>query len=473
MKVLMSSLKKLKSFLRKPEGFFAGTAIVFGGIFLLLLPPLQTPDEASHFLRAYQLSQFELTPIGHEGAVAGNLPKSLSKTIELLDTNPSLRFHPETKYDIHRTKAALNMPLNKGDKEFTTGVTSYSPVGYLPQAIGIFLGTLINLPPVALMYIARLASLVAWVGLLFMSIKIVPSKKWVFAGLGLLPMLIAQGLSPGIDAISVGLGVLFIALVLKMRTLPSISQKWWIALVVTACLIALTKQTTIIVLGFAFLLRAGQFDKEKWKAILKKYSVFVLPALVFIGWTLIIYAQNLGGTTQVEGQNGAGQVSNLLHHPFRFVQVTFNTFFTTWGDSVISSFVGNFGWLDTPLAGGFVSLGYIIIAGMLLINYETEKAKEKISRRQKWLIAILALAYVIGTCLALYVLYSPVDFNIIYGLQGRYFLLYLFILIPLFAGLQLKMPKKHFVTFVVAGSLFLLIISTLTLYIRYYITLFT
>jgi uncharacterized membrane protein len=364
----------------------------------------------------------------------------------------------------------VDIPLNKHDRAFTTGVTSYSPVGYLPQAIGIFAGLLLNLPPIVLMYIARLASLIAWIGLIFISIRLVPSKKWAFVGLGLLPMLVAQAISPGIDAISIGLGVLFIALVLKMRTFPNISQKWWIALVIIACLIALTKQTTIVVLGFAFLLKYTQLDTEKWKGFFKKCSIFVLPAIVFIGWTLVVYAQNLGGTTAIEGQNSAGQISNMLHHPFRFIQVLFNTFFTTWGDNVINSFIGNFGWADTPLAGGFVGLGYIFIAGMLFINYET--VKEKINRREKWLLVILALIYIIGTCLALYVLYSPVDFNIVYGLQGRYFLLYLFIIVPLFAGLQLKMPKKYFVTFACTGSLFLLTISVLTIFIRYYVTLF-
>lgn len=467
----MSFLKKLKTFLRKPEGFFAGASVVFGGVFLLLMPPLQTPDEASHFLRTYQVAQFEMTPQEHNGAIAGNFPKSLSKTIELLDTKPSLRFHAETKYDLHRTKAALNIPLNKDDRAFTTGVTSYSPIGYIPQAVGVFVGMLLNLPPVVLMYIARLASLIAWVGLIFMSIKLVPSKKWVFAGLGLLPMLVAQGISPGIDAISVGLGVLFIALVLRIRTLSSVGKKWWITLIAVGCLIALTKQTTIAVLGFAFLLKTNQFDTAKWKAIFKKCLIFVLPILVFIGWTLLVYAQGLGGTTQIEGQNSAGQISNVLHHPFRFVQVIFNTFFTTWGDSVINSFIGNFGWADTPLAGGFVGLGYIFIAGLLLINYET--LREKVNRREKWILAALASVYVVGTCLALYILYSPVNYSIIYGLQGRYFLLYLFMIIPLFAGLQLKMPKKYFITFVRIGSLLLLTVSALTIYIRYYITLFT
>lgn len=466
----MSFSKRFMAFVRRPEGFFLTATIVFGGIFLLLFPPLQTPDEASHFMRAYQVSQFELAPMAHGGLIGGELPKSLSATIKLLDTNPSLRFHPETKYDLHRTAAALHIPLDKNDRTFTSGVTSYSPVGYIPQAIGIFIGTLFNLPPVVLMYIARVMSLVTWAFLIFMSIKLVPYKKWAFVGFGLLPMFIAQAVSPGIDAISIGLGVLFLASVLHLREKPTIRLKWWLVLLLMACLIALTKQTTILILGFVFLLKSSQFEALSWKGVAKKLLIIILPVFIFIGWTLITSHLNLAGTTQIEGQNSSGQVSNIVHNPLRFPQVLFNTFFTTWGDSVDQSFIGDFGWADTPLAGGLVNLGYIFIALLLFANYDT--VRTKLTRVNKWLIILLVAAYVLGTCAALYVFYSPVNFNIVYGLQGRYFLLALFMLIPIFATSQLKLSKTKYTRLVQIGASLLLLASALTIYLRYYITLF-
>jgi uncharacterized membrane protein len=467
----MSFLDRFKSFARRPEGFFLIASIVSGGIFLLIIPPLQTPDEASHFFRSYQVSQLGFVPIVRDGNVGGDLPTSFAETVKFLDTKPSLRFHPETKYDLHRTKAALNMPLQKNTTHFTSGVAGYSPVGYLPQAASLLIGTFFNLPVVALMYIARLASLTTWIVLVFFAIKIVPVKKWAFVGLGLLPMLVAQAISPGIDAISIGLSVLFIAIVLKLRTVPKISTKWLVSLIAIAALIALTKQTALLVLGFVFLLHSNQFDGAKWKAVLKKLLVIIVPVLLFISWTALASHLNVTSSS-VPGQNSSAQLLDIIHNPFRFPQVLFNTFFTTWGDDVIRSFIGNFGWMDTPLAGGIVAIGYVFIAFMLFTNYEPITNKLLLTRSSRWLLGVLASLYVIGTCAALYLFYSPVDFNIIYGLQGRYFLLVLFMLVPLFASLSLRMPKRNFIKTIHVASTFLLLASALTIYLRFYIVLF-
>jgi len=462
----MRFLDRLKVLLREPQGFFLAVSLIFGGIFLLIIPPLQTPDESSHFLRVYQLSQFHLAPTIQDNIVGGELPRSLSKTIKLLDTNPSLRFHAETKYDIHRTAEVLHMPLNKQDTMFTSGVTGYAPVGYIPQSIGVFLGSLINLPAIVLMYIARLMSLLVWIALIFTAITIVPYRKWAFVAVGLLPMLVAQAVSPGIDAMSIGLGVLFIASVLFLRTKTRIPTKWWVGLLVIACLIALTKQTTILVLGFVFLLKLSQFDTKRWKSYLKKALLLLLPAFLLVGWSLV----SLSVESPVPGQDSGAQLSNIIHTPLRLPQVLFNTFFTTWGDDVVRSLIGNFGWIDTPLAGGIVAIGYIFIAAILFIGYES--INKKLSRIHKILLLLLTFLYVIGTCTALYLLYSPVNFDVIYGLQGRYFLLVLFMLIPVFAVTSIKMPRKSYIKLVRIGSLFLIVASALTIYLRYYVELF-
>jgi len=458
---------RFKTFMRRPEGFFLCTSMLFGGVFLLIMPPIQTPDEASHFLRAYEVSQLEIVPKTQNRIVGANLPVSLSKTIHLFDS-PSLRFYPNVKYDIHRTAAALHMPLNKNTKMFTSGVAAYAPIGYIPQAIGIFIGSIFNAPVVVLMYIARLASLCTWTALVFMAIMIAPNKKWAFAGLGLLPMLVAQAISPGIDAISVGLGVLFIASVLKLRELPKIELKWWVCLLSIACLIALTKQTTLVVLGFLFLLKLKQFDTDRLKAIAKKTGILIIPLVIYIIWGAM--TASLVSSSVIVGQNSSEQTSLIIHHPLRFPHVIFNTFFTTWGDDVIRSFIGDFGWVDTPLPGVVVNMGYIFIAALLFINYES--IKKKLSRADRYLIVTLIGLYIIGTCAALYIFYSPVGYPAINGLQGRYFLLFLFMAILLFVGVQLRISQEHYARLVKVGTILLLFASVLTLYLRYYVKLF-
>lgn len=453
---------------KSPEIFFLVGASMFGMLFILLTPPLQTPDETPHFLRAYQVSRLGVISTWRDGVLGAELPVSLSKTIDLLDTNPHIAFHSEYKYNLHKTAAALHIPLNKSDTKFLgiAHTSGYAAIGYIPQAIGVGVGELFNLPPVLLMYMARLGSLIAWILLLFFSIRLIPYRKWTMVGLALLPMLVAQSGSPGIDTTSIGLSVLFISSILYLRTRGIIEGKWWLLLVLLGCLIALTKQTSILAIGFVFLLQWNQFDDKKWKGITKKLGVVVLPLIFITGWSAITSYLHLAAGSGVPGQDTGAQLAEIIQHPLRLPAVIFNTFFLTWGDGVITSFMGNFGSLDTPLSGGMIVAGYITLAFILFASYE--KVATPLSRAQRWLVAGIVGLYVVGTLAALYLTYSPVGFEIVYGLQGRYLLLVPFMLIPLTWASSLKAPKSHYINVVRIVMPLLLLCSAVTIYMRFY-----
>jgi len=454
-----------------PEKFFLIIAGLFGLLFIGLTPPLQTPDEATHFLRSYQVSQLGFVAANDDGVIGGDLPVSFEQTMTLLDTEPVIEFNPGAKYDLHKTIAALKIPLDRDTKDFETvgGAVTYSPIGYIPQAIGIAIGVLINAPPVVLMYAARAANLIVWVIIIYNAIKLLPHKKWALAGLALFPMFVAQAGSPGVDMISIGLATLFIAYILHLRTQLAINNTSLLLILLLGCAIALTKQTTILVLGFVFLLRLSQFSGTRTKSILMLSSFIIIPILVSIGWGLLTSYLNLNAVAGVPGQNSSQQLMGILHEPWSLPIVIFNTFFFAWGDGVVASLIGSFGWLDTPLSSGLVVIGYICLAFLLFTNYD--KPKLELRKVDKWLLASIITLYILGTMAALYITYAPVGFGVLYGLQGRYFLLVILMAIPLFWSLPIKIAKQHYVKFLKVSTLFLLINSALAIYLRFYITI--
>lgn len=460
-----------KSVFQKPELFFVVFAGIFGLIFILLMPPLQTPDEQAHFLRVYQISQLHFISKDTGGVPGDDLPSSLSKTMKLLDT-PTIEFHTDRKYNIHSTAAALKINLNKSKTKYTSiaSTSAYSPIGYIPQAVLVGLTSIFNAPPVLLMYAARAGSLGAWLGLVFAAIRILPYRKWTVAGLALLPMLIGQAGSPGIDAISIGLGILFIAIILRLCREVSIPRRWWAILLVLGCLIALTKQTTFLVIGFVFLLPSDRFDSTRFKGILMKALIIIIPFLCIAVWTLATSYLHLTSGSGIPHQSFHGQLSNIILNPFRFWQVVFNTFFLTWGDSVIASFAGVFGWADTPLSEGIIVAVFIYIAYLLLRSYE----RREVGYKKSVVITttIILILYIVGTMAALYLLYSPVNFDIIYGLQGRYFLLALFIALPLCQLIRKTTDLKVYATVVRTVAPIVLVCAGLTIYLRFYVKLF-
>ena len=178
---------------------------------------------------------------------------------------------------------------------------------------------------------------------------------------------------------------------------------------------------------------------------------------------------NLNTASGVPGQSSSQQLLGIFEHPLRLPTVIFNTFFFTWGDGVVGSLIGSFGWLDTPLSSGLVMIGYVCLAFLLFANYA--KPKLELRRFDKWLIAGIITLYALGTMAALYIMYAPVNFGVLYGLQGRYFLLPILMAIPLFWSTKIKVAKRYYVTFLKVTTIALLVCSALTIFLRYYVTI--
>jgi uncharacterized membrane protein len=92
------------------------------------------------------------------------------------------------------------------------------------------------------------------------------------------------------------------------------------------------------------------------------------------------------------------------------------------------------------------------------------------AKARKLLIIAMLFVYWLAVSASMYVYYSPVGFKIIVGLQGRYFLPAASLLIPLFYGGALRIKDSVYHKLAIGLPLFLLAASTITIYVRYYIS---
>jgi uncharacterized membrane protein len=449
-----------------PEKLFLVMAGVFGLTFLIIIPPLQTPDEPSHFLRAYQISYGEFIAQHKNGVTGGYLPTSVGNTILILEKANPIEFKTDVKYNVRIAKDVINVPLNQGDKTYydISAAASYSPFGYVPQAIAILLSRLINAPPIIALYMARAAILCTWVVLGWLAIKLIPYKKVALFAILLFPMFIAQSISIGVDAISIGAGAVFVAAILRATQQKATSQRLGVILVVAALTMVMSKQIMIVLLPLIFLVKTDLFT-TKLRGRVFKLSILALPAAMLALWTAAVSVTSLTTSQLVNHQNAPEQVRFLLEHPLHFGKVLFDTFFFGWGNSVVDSVVGIFGWVDTPLSEGFIALGFFALTVILTTSYPE---KVVIRKSTRWLFGILSLAYALGVCGAMYLLYSPVGFNIVVGVQGRYLLPILFILIPVFYGFA-QIKKHKYIMFVLSAVSIMFLVSVATIIFRYFV----
>jgi uncharacterized membrane protein len=448
-----------------PVKFFIGATLTFGFIFIVITPPFETPDEQVHFLRAYQVSEFNFIPDKARNITGGYLPASLDRTISYTMTNPNVHFNANKKYNMYKTFQAASFktePQKKKLYDFSS-TSYYSPIAYLPQAAGILIARILNLAPLGAMYAGRIGNLLAWTILLALSIRLMPRKKWTLVAVALLPIAIFQSISLSTDVMTVGLMALAITLIFNFRECKkAIDTKWFIGLLTTLICLVLCKQVMFLFLPAVLLIPNRVLGKN---AVLKKLILILVPLIIFGVWMLAV--KNVGSISNpINHEDPVQQTNFILHNPHSFINVLWNTYLYRWGDSITGSFIGIFGWQDAPLSELFIVFGYISLAFLLFSNYTI---KPWLNRNQKLLLAVIAFVYWLAVSAALYVYYSPVGYKIIVGLQGRYFLPLAILAIPILYGGWLRTSKIAYRRVAVLAPIVLLLASTITIYVRYFV----
>ena len=397
------------------ELLFAVLALVFGVVFLVITPPFQIADEPAHYYRAYQVSQFEFVSqrIGNE--VGGYVPKSILITAEAVSQN--IARHPENKQDVDKIISLLGQPLDGANKEFVAfaGAVQYSPVVYVPQAIGIIIGQAFNGSPLVLLYLGRFMNLICWILICFMAIRMLPVDKKVWVLLLLMPMSIFQAASLSADAVTNALAVLATALALKYAygKDKSLDQKALITLFAVFILLSLCKQVYIpMVLLFLLIPQSKIGTRLKYISVFISLFVFCVAASAI--WMLVI--KDLSAPIR-EGTSMMGQINYILSNPLGFLWIMAKSIAIN-APRYVASCIGAIGWGGKIFPIPFYFAYFIAV--MLFAAISDDGVIVGWQDKMKILVAIVSVVFLIE--LALYLTWMPVGAQIIEGVQGRYFI---------------------------------------------------
>jgi uncharacterized membrane protein len=400
-----------------PARAFVWVAMLFGLALALLTAPLEAPDEPQHFLRAYQVSEGRLLPVRDGQHGGGVLPVSL---LDMTQRFQFLRFHTERKTSWWKIRESLQVPLEPGKRAFIPFVTAiYSPIAYVPQAIAIGIGRRLALPPLALMYLARCANLLAWVGMGYAALRITPVCARPLFLLLLMPMSLFQAASLSADATTNGLAVLFAAAVMRMALAGrdrQITGLAWAGLTFISAALTLTKFAYLPICALALLIPAERFGSraQRATALLLFFAANVAVVLLWAPQT-----RGLDATLRDDADVSARrQVAYLRAHPTAAIRVAAHAFAAD-GWRMIRSCIGSrLGSKDAPMWGGFI-LVYLI--AMLLACWSAERRPGPPALRKLllWILVPTAVS-IVGIGLLNYLYWTPVGANHIEGLQGRY-----------------------------------------------------
>ena len=154
----------MSNFLKTPlYRFWLTVNCVMGLFYVFVVPPFQSPDEFNHFNKIIHILEGHFLPEVDTPTVSlgGYIPQSL---LDIED--PYLRFvwYDDLKSNADTVKMVFSTPLSKTQKKFVPfpNTARYTPVAYSAAVIGCGIGWVLDLNPVYLMYMGRLANLILW-----------------------------------------------------------------------------------------------------------------------------------------------------------------------------------------------------------------------------------------------------------------------------------------------------------------------
>lgn len=454
----------MKKVLFKPENIFIIVCLFWGGIFALLNPPFQAPDEDSHLFKMYGYTIGSLNYKKENGWAGQILPTSI---VNIHLYYSKYKRQTELKTSLKETFLVSKIKLEKDKTEFfKCGPPSYTPLSYFPSFLVLWILKLLNIAPLAMIYILRFCTLLTYLSLTYFAIKIVPIKKWLFFLLATLPLNLYQASAITTDGLTWGAIFLFIAYTLKLKfDEEKISLKKMIKWGILVVLISICKFAY-----FPFILLFFLIPKEKFEsnAIRLKYFLGVLlinTAIVslFLAYVSFVLNDIITELSAISISH-AELLIDIIKHPITYLLGVIATTIRLFMP-YLHSMVASFGWNATVLPDFASNLYYILLTIAALYTNKTEKGLTLTSKDRIILILTILFNY-LAVITSVYLLYQR--FPLILGVQGRYIAPFLGLVFLLFTNKFIKTNNKIIPTTIVVLSQFLLFISVLTLIERFY-----
>ena len=393
--------------------------LLIAGINVLLLcvltPPFQVHDEFQHYFRSYQLSEGRAIGTVRHGKPGAELPASLPAFV--MHSWGTLRVwqkSPLQSESLERTWRDFKQPLAPAQKTFAHFLmVSYSPIMYVPQALGMAIRRWFSLSPLGLLYAARLANAVMLVAVTAAALWIMPAGRELALAIVLLPGCQYEFGSVAEDGVVIAATFMFCALVMR-----SAERRSWSAGAVVAALLAgsvvCAKLVYAPLLALALPLRLG---REMPRRLL---LVDLTIGVVSLGSALAWY--HLSDATLHSFLLRPSEISAkehlILSHPLQFVwsillDLRHHGFFY---------FQDAIGWLGVwtvplPVVSYLLAAVAMVAGGLASVGLGTNSRPAL----GAWCLA-LGIGVVVLLETAMFLVNSPLGTLHVEGMQGRYFL---------------------------------------------------
>lgn len=412
----------------KPEKALLYILPIFCIVLSAVIPVGRGHDEYNHWIKSYEVSEGELfTPIV-EGNSSANVPEAILNVI--VEKTKGV-FKYSDNMDL------LNVKLDEGAKTKVkiNNIATYCFVQYIPQAIGIAVGRIITKVPLLLAYFGRTFNFAVCITLMYFAIKNIPFGKNIMLALSILPITIEGFATLSSDGITIAMACFFISYVFKLiyDEKTKCGKKELLILGVSGAILALCKFVYLPIVFLTILIPKEKFENNKERII----SITLIVTVAVILNLLWLY---IGSTSLVQLNPNATKYKfmQILTNPIEYVEKVIYTFTNNFDMYFESCFGGQLEWdevVKMPI------IPYITCTVMLIATINEEKLKDIFDKKQiiVMMLIILAVAGLIFTSIFLQWTSDKIEIN---GVQGRYFLPILPLIMFLIGKIKIKTLYK-------------------------------
>ena len=390
----------------KPERRFAALALLLGTAYLFVVTPLAVPDEYHHYRMSLTFSNYLLF---HRG-------DPLSVPAALLD-QAGFAQHKNVSAGYVRVLEELLAPLAAGKSASTELPAGGYPLFYLPQTLGVTLGRLLGRGMVGTFLPGRLGNLLFYTGCVYYSVRRAPKYKTVLGVTALLPMALQQAASFSYDAFTNGMAFCFTAeLLYAMCGEGAMTNKDLLRLLLAGVLLAPAKAAYVTMLPLVYLAPAARFGGKRDKR--RAAALLLLAAAVFLALVYLPGLPDRAADPDALNWEGGHNYTPAwaLAHPGQTARIFARSLLDrtpSWAFTSVGGILGG----TSLILPFWIPLGLLILAWL-----SAGEAGDGPARAVRASFLFSAFATALLFLVTMFFTWTSDDRTIIQGVQGRYFL---------------------------------------------------
>ncbi len=459
---------------------FLFASLILGTVYLFLIPFRTAPDEYVHIAAAYRYS---------------NVIYGTKDTPALVHVREGDEMFLNT-YDDGATNLFfyqdltenLFSPAPKGDGSNIPArdASGIFPLLYLPQTLGVLFARLVGVGKLGLLFFGRFFNLLFYSIVVMFAIKKIPMMKPMLFAAGLLPMCLSLAASFSYDTFVIAIAFLLFSFVLSaIRKKEPLKISELVIIGVLAVLIAPGKAVYLPLIALIFFLPKEIF-KNKNTGRVFRCSVVLLAILFWSAFNLTSLRLSSGITEPVappvsisgESKNAPSPFSSPLAVPSETADPKMsaepaNDYPVQENNEAYQKFTFNYVirhipqtllllaqtfweqgplWLQGLIGGRLgeiiaikIEVNWLYVIGLLVIlllsTVSDKEDNASLNRRERTgfsLLSLMVAALFILVCIT----WTPINYDTIFGIQGRYFLPVLPLLLVSLRGKNLKLTKS-------------------------------